>query len=122
MVWIQGLASFAVWIAWGLWQRKRAEAWRDRIARLPRAAVVAVASVGFVLSATVLLGALMLVSSAQGIAGGTLKPWAWLVVTAVGLVFVGMQTASATALVLLVRGTETPRPARSSDRQEPSSP
>ncbi|QYK56580.1 MAG: hypothetical protein KF733_03650 [Fimbriimonadaceae bacterium] len=120
MLSVQASLCFLLWIGWGLWQRRRAEAWHRRFASMSRGKLALLGSLGFIFGAALLFGALFGISAAGGIQDGSLTPLAWAAVALTGLVFVASQTAAATALVHLTQRPDTAEPHRPSDNQESS--
>jgi hypothetical protein len=110
VIWPQALLSFLVWLAYGVWMRRRSDALRARLAGMSRARRVFLGSAGLVLSAFGLLAGLVAVSAMGGLREGALTPWAWLAVTVLGLGFVHMQVLGAAAMISLVQDRETHRP------------
>jgi hypothetical protein len=75
-------------------------------------------SVGLIGGLLILLAGAALVASANGIHDGVLAPWAWLVMTILGAIFIALQVLGAAALFSLALDRETPPQGRASKPQE----
>lgn len=99
MLWVQALASFAVWLGggWLIARRIRNQS-RLPFSKLPRAIKAAGGALLLILGAGILLGALFALGPKAFPAGG-MSLLSWLIVSVAGFAFVGMQCL---ALLLLV--------------------
>jgi hypothetical protein len=109
--------AFALWVGYGVYLRRHSDALREKIRGYSRGVKVAFGSVGFFVSATVMLGSLVLISRNGGLQNGQLLPWAWLLMGVAGLVFVHLQVMAAASMISLVLEPETKAPGRASKNQ-----
>jgi hypothetical protein len=114
MIWLQALACFVVWTAYGLWLRRSSENLRARMQSMGRGTRASLGSVGLLAGLAVLGAGLWAVSALGGLTAAGLTAWAWLAVTVVGIGFVHLQVLGAAALVTLVLDEETARTRRAS--------
>ncbi len=118
MLWLQAGVSFLVWMAYGLWLRRRSDALRAKMRGHSRLRKALLGSLGLLAGVVLLAGGLMVVAALGGVRGGSLTAWAWPVVTLVGLGFIHLQVLGAAALVTLALEGETGRKADSSITEE----
>lgn len=114
MIWLQAVACFVAWTAYGLLLRRSSDRIRSQMHSASRGKRVFLGSAGLLIGLGVLALGLWLVGANGGLGADGLKPWAWLAVAAVGFVFVHLQVLGAAAMVSLVIEEETARRRRSS--------
>ena len=102
MIWMQAIACFFAWIAYGLWLRRSSERLRKRMGSSTRRTRTLLGSVGLLLGLALLGAGLWGVSAFGGLGPNGLEPWAWAAVTVIGAVFVHLQVLGAAAMVSLV--------------------
>jgi uncharacterized protein YacL len=102
MIWAQGGVCFLIWIAYGWVLRKRSDRLRKRLFAMERRTKVLLGSAGLLLGLVVLVAGMLLIAAGGGIQDGVLTWWAWIGVTAVGLVFIQFQVLGAAAMISLV--------------------
>lgn len=110
----------AVWLAYGLIQRRRQDVIRQKLLRTPRVVRVLYGSVGFFFSAALLLGGLWWIAAQGGLTPNGLTLWGWVAVTLLGLGFVHVQVLAAASMITLIQENETSRPPRPSDPVKPA--
>ncbi len=103
MLMAQGLACFVLWIAYGFWMRQRAASMAQRLSLASKSLRITLGSLGFFVSAGLLIGGLYGIQALGGIRGGSLTGWAWAAVAVLGLGFIHLQTLCALALVTNIR-------------------
>ena len=106
VLWIQGLASFCLWLAAGYVQARRAPAERVRLAGLGRSARVALGPVLMVVGAAFMLGALWFTALDHGLTTNGLAVWAWILITGAGTTFILAQSMAALMMISLASETE----------------
>lgn len=111
----QAGASFALWILFGWLQARRAAKWRSSLSRLSRTVRIALGPLLMVLGAGVLFGGVALIAGIHGLAEGALTPLGWVILTVVGMAFVGAQIISALMMVSLAAENVPPRIPQASD-------
>jgi len=104
---LQCLLLLGVWIGYGVVQWRRSDEIRRKIMRIERRTRVWVAILALVGGALAMLLGLILVQQAGGLAGDSLRWWAWLAIAIIGLGFVHAQTIAAAMMVTLVQETVT---------------
>lgn len=117
MLWQQGAVCFLVWIAYGVWLRRRSDSLRASLGAWSRPAKVAMASVGFLASIAILFGGLAAIDAAGGLQDGRLTIWAWITTAVLGLGFVHVQVLAAGAMVTIVQDQEAARKAGASNNR-----
>lgn len=110
MFWAQGLAAFALWIAYGLWVRKRGDRLRNRMRQTPRKHRMLYGSVGFIVSGMILFGGLLLTQATGQASPQGFTLLGWLMMAASGLAFVHLQILAAAAMITMVQDSETRPP------------
>lgn len=116
VIWFQTLSCFLLWVAYAVWQTRRAgtiRVWAFGIPRLKRGLLAAGL---FVVPAAALLGLLLGMASARATTPAGLVAWAWATVAVAGLGYVHTQTLATALLVSLAHEAVT------RDRAEPSEP
>ncbi|MEA2552991.1 MAG: hypothetical protein QOJ65_1167 [Fimbriimonadaceae bacterium] len=108
VLWAQAFASFAVWVAYGFIQARRARLLRTKFSAMPRRTRTLLGPILLLGGAATLLVGVGLAGLYGGIAGGQLVPWAWLTVTLAGLAFVHAQTMASLVMISLASETESP--------------
>ena len=103
----QCVASFLVWVCFGVIRRHGSEATREKIAGIPRARRAVFGAAMLVYGAVCLLGGLCIVEALGGLGPSRLKIWAWIAVTAIGLEFVRAQMVGAAAMLACINEDDT---------------
>lgn len=109
--------AFALWVCYGVYLRKHSDALRTKIGGYSRGMKVAFGSVGFLVSAAVMLGALVVISRNGGLHNGQLVIWAWLLMVVAGIIFVHLQVMAAASMIMMVLEGETRSPGQASKNQ-----
>lgn len=118
MLWAQVLASFFLWIGYGVMLWRGNEGFRIKIEKIPRNRRAVLGSTLLVVGGIVLAGGLFAIQSMNGIEKGVLQGWAWAAITALGLVFVHADVMAAAMLVSVVQEDVTNAPRKPSDTGE----
>jgi protein-S-isoprenylcysteine O-methyltransferase Ste14 len=119
VIWAQGLAAFALWMAYGVVQARRSDQIRARIIRLSRTARAIAGAALLVVAAILLFVGLVGLSAAGAIRPDGMSAIGWLAVALLGLAFVHMQVY-AMAMVVTVAQEGVTASARPSSTQEGS--
>lgn len=118
MLWVQVGVCLLIWIGCGWWLA-RPDSWMHRrLDRWSRKARTLLGSVGLLFGLAVLITGVYAVATGEGMADGRLKPWAWIAVAVLGLLFVGLQVLGAGAMLSLVTQWETADGSQTSKPQE----
>ena len=115
MLWAQAGASFAVWVAFGVFQARRTQGMRGKLAQMSRRARVSLGPLLMLAGAVVLLGGVFLLGAFHGLQNGQLALWAWLAITILGLIFVQAQSLAALMIASVAIGDEPAGSAGASD-------
>ena len=107
MFWAQGLFCFLLWIGYGVVQSRRTDMIREKVGGMSRGARGGLGAALMVLGAMVLLGGGLLIEQAGGFTKTGMTPLGWLIVAAIGLLFVHAQTMAFSMLLSLVQETVT---------------
>ncbi|HEY0866437.1 MAG TPA: hypothetical protein VGE01_03605 [Fimbriimonas sp.] len=107
MIWIQGLLSFLVWVGYGFWQSRRPQPPLTFTRRMRREVRGLTAAALLLVAVALLFGALDAVYRFGGFRPQGLAPWAWGLVTVVGLAFIHLQTLSLALIVTLAKDSVT---------------
>lgn len=111
---VQCLASFAVWVGYGLRRHRRLGSTRVRIDDASPARRVVGGAAMLLYGAVVLSAGLCVVQAFGGLGPSCLRPWAWAVVTVAGLEFVRAQMVAVTVMMAAAYHVDTLRRAQSS--------
>ncbi len=103
MIWIQGGASFLLWIGYGYLQSRRSAAIRRQVGQIPRSRRGILGAALFLVGMMVLFGGLGLVLRQGGFTANGMTPAGWIVVTLLGLAFVHAQTMGTALLVSMIQ-------------------
>lgn len=122
MIWLQASACFVLWLSFGLLLRRSSHRLKARMHGLSRTARAMLGSVGLLGGLAVLAVGLYGVSQLGGLDTNGLRPWAWIAVALLGLVFVHLQVLGAAAMVTLVLDEVTARADRPSFNQDKENP
>lgn len=114
---LQVSLTLALVLGYGFYMRNRAPQLRRRLSAIPRGKRAALGIGGFLLSAVLLLGGLMLATSLDPKPSDGLTPAAWACVALCALGAVHFQTLAAGIMVSLALDPETGRPAQPSNPQ-----
>lgn len=106
MLWIQALVSFALWIAYGVVLARLAPSMRKTFSGQSRRRRTVLGPVLMVLGAVLLLVGIGGIGALRGLGPTGLKPWAWLVLTVIGLGFVHAQSVASLLMISLATETE----------------
>ncbi len=111
LIWLQGIGSFAVWLAGGilLFKRYGKSSFLDNVPRW-------LSPVCMLFGGVVMMLGVVLVSSWGGMRGGILTVYGWIGVTIFGAIFVGLQTLGAMIAARQISPIETPKDDQSSNR------
>lgn len=107
MLWVQASVSFLFWLLPGLLFWRRSSRLKQWLADLPRGVRVFLGSAGLLLGMCILIVGLLLVAQNNGLQEGALAPWAWLVITLLGMIFVTIQALGALSMITLMSRPET---------------
>jgi hypothetical protein len=120
--WLQAGLSFFAWMLYGVVQWRRAHRLRAWVAGVSRSKRGLYGTLMIFGGAVVLLSGLLLVQAGDGLRDDRFEPWAWAVVTLLGLAFVHAQTMG--AMLMIAAGsadvTSDPRPASPTKEPEDS--
>lgn len=116
-MWSQALAAFAVWVAYAVLLQRRAHRLHETVRQSGRRAHVK-ALAWLLGSAGVALASLWAVAALGGIAGETLRPWAFGAALAAGLVFVHGQAVATGYYAYAALGMRTDGKPGASESQE----
>lgn len=120
VIWFQAVVCFGVWVGYGFYLRRLSANLRQKAAaRKSRFGLSVALMIG---AMVVMLAGLMAVQSLGGIRDRAMVPWAWLVVTALGIVFVHMQTLAAVSMTVQALSRDNNPGGRPSVPQEPTQP
>lgn len=121
MFWVQGGTAFLLWIAYGVYQARRAQKvrqWALSVSPTKRGLTSAGLFLG---SLPVLFGGLALVNALGGFGRDRMTAWAWILITLVGFAFVHLQTLGMALLVVAAQNNNvTPDSAEASDTKSQS--
>jgi len=106
-MWLEAGLSFLAWIAYGVFQGRRANVIRSQVQRMSRGSRGILGSALFLVGAMVLIGGLGVVLQRGGFTRTGLTPAAWAIVTLLGLAFVHAQTLGMAMLVSLIQENVT---------------
>jgi hypothetical protein len=120
VIWLQASISFLIWLAYGLFLRRRSEGLRVQLSHMSRQKRVLLGSVGIIGSALVLLAGLYGLASLGGIQHDSMTLWAWPAATLLGVFFVHMQVLGAAAMITLVQEEVTRGASPASVKREES--
>lgn len=118
MIWLQGLACFALWVGYGIFKSRSSNDLRARLAKIPRQRK-ALAGAGYmILGAAILFAALMASHALGGFTPNGMTLPTWGIISITGLAFVHAQTMAMAMLVaMMIDGVVTSQPRPSSDQQ-----
>jgi hypothetical protein len=116
--WAQALTSFGLWVAYGVFQARRAARVREW-ARAVSPALRGFWAAGLFLGgAALMLMGLLGIAAGKGISPSGLQAWAWLALSGVGLAFVHAQTLAMALLVVSAQEAVTRERAAASETSE----
>jgi hypothetical protein len=120
MFWLQVGISFAVWIGAAFFVKSKTDRIKAWMVLRPTGTRKVMGTVGFVIAIVVLAGILTPIAGSDGIGKDGLALWAWLLVTAAGLLFTLIQAISAAAILsLLFQGETNELPDTSEPHESP---
>lgn len=115
MLIIQVGICFIFWIGLVFGVSMNASKLRPRLERIPRGFRVAAGPLLMILGAVALLGGVSVIAAFHGLQAGGLKPWAWILVALIGVLFVGLQAISSLIMVSIAAQNEPEGSGQASD-------